>query len=136
MRKIKINPKIYPLEAVYLTCYNFLERFYIKLDGDPKKEILVFFEPQKRISEKKLRKFEKEFEKELLNSTIRVMISKQNKKIRESILLTALSSALLKSHPALIESKIKQEVERKRASGFLVPWKINKKGFALPQKNA
>lgn len=135
MRKIRLNPKIYPLEAIYLACYTFLDRFYIKLDGDPKKEVFVFFEPKKRISQKKIEKFKREFEKELLHSTIRVMVSKQNKKLREGIVLTALKSALLRTHPALIESKIRMEVERKRKSGFLVPWRVNKRGFVVPKKN-
>jgi len=53
MKKIKIDKtknqiivtadsRLYPLEAVYGAAYVFLDRAYLRLDGNPKKEILVF----------------------------------------------------------------------------------------------
>jgi hypothetical protein len=38
---LKINPKIYNLRVIYSCAYVFLDRAYIFLEGDPKKEILV-----------------------------------------------------------------------------------------------
>ena len=38
---LTVNPKIYPLETVYSAAYTFLDKAYILLDGDPKKEIIV-----------------------------------------------------------------------------------------------
>jgi len=93
-KKLKINKEIifldsslYPLEAVYTTCYTFLDRFYIFLDKKDNK-IEISLEPKER--KENLRNIKGEFINELINNSLRYMISKRNQKIREYIVKTAL----------------------------------------------
>ena len=90
----KLDTKTYPLEAIYSTAYVFLDKAYIFLDGDPKKEIAVCLKGKKKLNSKELKELEGEFHNELLNYLLRVNIAKRNKKIREVIVGTALVSSL------------------------------------------
>jgi His-Xaa-Ser system protein HxsD len=45
-QEISLNPKIYPLEALYSAAYVFLDRAYIRFEGDPDKEIKVLIKPK------------------------------------------------------------------------------------------
>ncbi len=91
-----LNTKTYPLEAIYSAAYVFLDRAYIFLDGDPEKEIIVSLKAKKPLTQKELENLKGEFHNELLNYLIRTKITKRNKKIREFIIATALTSALPK----------------------------------------
>jgi His-Xaa-Ser system protein HxsD len=89
-----LNSKVYPLEAIYSTAYVFLDKAYVFLDGDPKKEIIVYLKGKNNLSRKKLEALQGEFHNELLNYLLRIKIAKSNKKIREFVIGTALVSAL------------------------------------------
>ena len=91
---ISLNPKIYPLEAVYGACYILIDRAYLFLDGDVNREIKVFIKGKKELSLKELEKLTGEFKNELLNYTLRLSIAKNTKKIRETIVERALFSVL------------------------------------------
>jgi len=91
---ISLNPKIYPLEAVYGTCYVFIDRAYLFLDGNPGKEIKVSIKGKEELNQKELKRLVGEFENELLNYTLRLSIAKNTRKIRETIVERALFSAL------------------------------------------
>jgi len=83
-----INPRRYPQEAIYTTCYVFLDRFYIFLDEKDSK-IQVSLKPKEGIK-LNLNACHGEFMNELLNNTLRLMISKRNQKIREMVVKEAL----------------------------------------------
>jgi len=38
---IPINPEIYPLDVIYTSAYVFIDRAYVIIDGNPKKEVIV-----------------------------------------------------------------------------------------------
>ncbi|MCK5449251.1 His-Xaa-Ser system protein HxsD [Candidatus Pacearchaeota archaeon] len=61
---IEINPEIYLLEVVYSAAYVFLDRAYIRLDGDADKKIIVELRPKEDYS---LEQLKNEFNNELLN---------------------------------------------------------------------
>ena len=132
MAQVKINPQIYPLEAIYIASYCFLEEFYIKIEGDPKKQVIVFIEPKIKSSQKRLARVKKEFLNELNNAALRLIISKANKRIRESLVLTTVKLALARRNPTLLEPGIQKEIEKKK--GLIVPWKKDKKGYVRPLK--
>lgn len=90
---LRLNSLIYPLEAIYLTCYTFIDRAYLFLDGDPQKEIKVTIKGKKNLSKKQLEGLAGEFLNELLNSTLRIKLGERNKKIRQYIVERALVSA-------------------------------------------
>ena len=79
-----VNPKIYPLELVYSAAYIMIDKAFIILDGDPKKEIMV--EVRKKEKKQKLKGLVREFNEELLNYATYKVQSERNKKIREMIL--------------------------------------------------
>jgi His-Xaa-Ser system protein HxsD len=123
MKRIKfsLNCQIFPLEAVYATCYNFIDRVYIYLDkkGD---NILISLKPREE-SKINPRIFEGEFRNELLHNTLRMKISQNNAKIREYIISQAVCSSL-----ALPTEKAQESEQEKSYSyvedplGIAIPW--------------
>lgn len=119
--KVLISPKIYPLESVYGAAYVFLDRAYIRLDGDPQKKIIIQIKSKKKINKKGLENLADAFLNELLNYGLRYQISKKNKKIREYIVGTALLSALGESVEEKGKEKEKEDWQ-KDTLGIAIPW--------------
>ena len=115
--EISLNPKIYPLEAVYGACYVFIDRAYLFLDGDPKREIKVFIKGKEKNSSKELKRLKGEFENELLNYAFRISLAKYTKEIRDMIVERALFSAL--PHE---EETQKEDVFEEDPLGIALPW--------------
>lgn len=92
--KLAINPKLYSISAIYGAAYVFIDKVYIRLDGDPNKKIEVYFKPKENLSPKDLEALVGDFENELLNYALREQIVKSNQKIREHIITQALLSPL------------------------------------------
>ncbi len=113
--KITVDSRIYPLEAVYGAAYIFLDRSYVRLDGNPKDKIIVTIKGKKKLNKKEMDKLTGDFFNELLNYSLRFLISKQNQKIREYIVGTAILGAVGE------EQKKKADWE-KDAMGIAVPW--------------
>jgi len=115
--KIEINPEIYPLEAVYGAAYVFLDKAYLRLDGDPEKKVIVNIKSKNNLNKKELENLADDFLNELLNYGLRYRISKNNKKIREYIVGTALLFASGED----LEEKTKEDWQRDDL-GIAVPW--------------
>jgi len=92
--KFNLSTDLYPLEAIYQTCYTFLDRAYIYLDSPSAKKVLVSLRGKKKISPEKFKALRGEFMNELLNSALRLEVSKRNRRIRELIVGRALVSAV------------------------------------------
>ena len=122
---IFLNPKIYPLEAIYGSCYVFIDRAYLFLDGNPEKEIKVFIKGKKELNPKELKKLAGEFKNELLNYTLRLSIAKNTKKIRETIVERALFS-VLPHEEELTKIDEPEQIDKKTIEddplGIAVPW--------------
>ncbi len=118
--KIEINPEIYPLEAVYGAAYVFLDKAYLRLDGDPKKKIIVNIKSKNNLNKKELENLANDFLNELLNYGLRYKISKNNRKIREYIVGTALLSA----SAVFVEDQKEEKKEdwQKDTLEIAVPW--------------
>lgn len=118
---VKVNPKVYPLEAVYSAAYVFMDRAYIVLDGDPEKEILVRL---KLKEEDSLEKLGEEFNNELLNYADYLQRVRETKKIRETIL----QRAILTNDPKATEETTFEEIDDldeyslEDPEGIAVPW--------------
>ena len=84
---VAVNPKLYPLEAVYSAAYVFMDRAYIVLDGDPEKEILV---NMKLKSGGSLEEIGNEFNNELLHYSDYLIRASETKNAREMILQRAI----------------------------------------------
>ena len=115
---------IYPKEAIYATTRVFLERFYIFLDKD-NSVIKISLTPKKG-KMLNLKIYQNEFLNELLNNSLRFMISKRNQKIREIIVKEALFFSQPKEEIEKILLSQKQRKESHRWQddplGIAIPW--------------
>lgn len=117
--KFSFNLKDYNLEALYETAYSFLDKAYIHFDEKKKNKIEVFLNPKKSINQKRMEEMKNDFMNELLNYTVRVNLSKKNKKIRELIIGEALVSAIGIDSNNKDEDDIKYEDD---PLGIAIPW--------------
>lgn len=97
---IHIDPGTYSVESIYGAAYNFLDKVYFFLSGDPSKEILVKLEP--KAEDMKLEKVTGDFLNELINVSIQLTVSKKNKKLREYYVASSLLG---------VSAEVKKEVE-------------------------
>lgn len=123
MKKIKffLNSQIFPLETVYATCYNFIDRVYVYLDkkGD---NILVSLIPKEE-NKINLRALEGEFRNEILHNTLRMKIAQNNAKIREYIISQAVCSSLALPTERAQESEKKESYSYVQDPlGIAIPW--------------
>lgn len=118
-----LNPNFYSIEAVYAAAYVFVDRAYIYLDGDPKKEIVVFLKGKKHKLEKnELDSLKGEFLNELLDYLLRVQISQKNQKIREYIVASVLLSALPQGSSPDCDDPEEADDWKNDPLGIAVPW--------------
>jgi His-Xaa-Ser system protein HxsD len=147
---LAVNPKLYPLEAVYSAAYVFMDRAYIVLDGDPKKEILVRMKIKEEFKSMSLGELGNEFNNELLNYADYLTRAKETKKIREMFL----QRAIITNDPETAEEIIAEGGEDLGGAedvdldeldeedflddpeGIAIPWeeKYGKKDEGLPEE--
>ncbi|MFA6383888.1 MAG: His-Xaa-Ser system protein HxsD [Candidatus Omnitrophota bacterium] len=111
MNILKIKPEIYPLRVVYSCAYLFLDKAYISLDGNPQKEILVRIKAKKGNGSQRIAE---EFMNELLSASLRYRIAKENKKIREYIVGSALLSVAGEAPAASVDCGCGDDESKKR----------------------
>lgn len=142
---VKVNPKLYPLDAVYSAAYVFLDRAYVLLDGDPKKEIIVKLKPKRK---ENLEVLSGEFSNELINYADYQKRAEKTRRIREVIM----QRALITNDPSVIQiningdfAKAMKELEDDEDLGYsgdpegiAMPWegKYGKKNRGKPKKDA
>jgi His-Xaa-Ser system protein HxsD len=133
---IKIAPRIYPLEVIYGAAYSFVDRAYIDIGGNPKRQVLVTLAGKEDLSRKELERLAGEFRNELLNYALRRAISQNNKELREYIVSRALFSSVVPAEEefGLVKKKIQEAEKKDRAKkikkgdfiddpfGIAVPW--------------
>ena len=117
---VKINPKVYPIEAVYSAAYVFMDRAYIMLDGDPDTEILVRI---KLKSEGSLKDIGDEFNNELLSFAEYLSRARETKKLREMFL----QRAIITNDPGMSEPSGENQSEQSDVvledpEGIAIPW--------------
>lgn len=91
-KTIAVDVPLYGLEALHKACYAFLERVYMRLEGDPAGTVRVHLR-QKADGPQSLDALSGEFENELIHQALRVRMTAANQKIREYIVTRALASA-------------------------------------------
>ena len=133
--KIKLNSKIYPLEAILNACYAFIDRAYIFLDTNCKaQDICVSFKGKEGLTAARLAALRGEFMNELLHCALRCRISRENKKSREYIIARALYSASPDSKVESLSGQRQKELDYKKDSlGIAVPWE---KKYGRKQRHA
>ena len=136
-----LNSGVYPLEAIYSTTHSFLDKAYVFLDSNSKKEITVFLKGKEKLNKKQLNRLQNEFCNELLNYLLRTEVAKNNQKIREFVVGTALISSLpadLLTQSSLDKTGKTRETADWKSDplGISVPWeqKYGKKKNPKPKK--
>lgn len=119
--KFSLNSQIFPLEAIYATCYNFIDKVYIYLDKKGN-NILVSLTPKEE-SKINHRTLQGEFRNELLHNTLRIQIASSNAKIREYIVSQAISSSLeLPAEKTQESEKFESYSYIEDPLGIAIPW--------------
>jgi len=126
---ITANPKLYPLEAVYLASSIFLNRAFIFLDENKEGEIVICLKAREKMDKKQLSNLGGEFHNELLNSALRNEISKNNQKLREYIVGRALIGALVEEDE-LSEEEC-EECKAEKENDVIEEWDGDSMGIAL-----
>ena len=120
MKKEKIDiildQQVYPMEAIYAAAYVFIEKVYIYLAMKNGKTIMTLT-AKEGVTSKQLEKISGEFLNELLNSSLRHSLSKNNKKLRQTIIEMALFSSV---------SENDVWAEENEADDIPLPWEENK----------
>jgi len=130
---VKINPKIYPMDVVYSAAYIFLDKAYVLIDGDPKKEIIVELKPKKK---ENIETLGNEFNNELLNYANYKKFSEKNKDIRTMIV----QRAIITGDPAVVDQVQNSEDELDEETKKLLKelesededWLDDPEGIAIP----
>lgn len=103
--KLKVNPKIYPLETIFAAGYTFLDKAYILLDKDNKGKIVVQLFPKNKKCN--LEKLGMDFYNELLNYAHYFSRVKKNSGVIKMIMQRALFS----TNPSLIAQTQEKDIE-------------------------
>ncbi len=131
MKALTLDPKIYPLEAILNCCYSFIDRAYVYLDKNKKQDhIDVFLKGKGKLSNGQWEALKGEFLNELLYSTVRYQISKNNKNIREYIIGRALYNTPFST--AVDQPKQKKLDYLEDPLGIAIPWE---KKYGKKRKN-
>jgi len=129
---VSVDRDIYSLEAIYDAAYNFLEKVYVFLKKGEENSIEVQLKSKEKAGEEELMQIAGEFLNELVNTSLRISISKENKMIREYIVSTALIGASrdLQEQVGKKENERKEEKEEGEEDplGIAVPWEEKNKG--------
>jgi His-Xaa-Ser system protein HxsD len=114
--KIRLNTKIYPLEAIYGACYVFIDRAYVFL-ASPKAGIVdIYFKPKNVKTGGQREKLAGEFNNELLNYAHRMSIAGANRKTREYIVERALYAAIEGDNRSAGKDELDDPL------GIAIPW--------------
>lgn len=108
----------YSKEALYGAAYVFLDKAYLFLDNKSSKKIEISLKGKKKLNKNQLENLKGEFLNELLNYTVRINLSKNNKKIREYVISQALFSAFGDDQVDK-EDEVKYEED---PLGIAIPW--------------
>ncbi|MFW6014419.1 MAG: hypothetical protein ACOCQG_04560 [Candidatus Nanoarchaeia archaeon] len=114
--KISLSPYIYPLDVVYSASYVLLEKAYITIEGDPKKEIIAHLKPKNK---------DENLGEEFCNQLINYLEYKQNFEKNANIRQMIMQRALITNDPSLLEDIFEDEVEDEDIDdpdGIAVPW--------------
>jgi len=121
IRTVHVNPKIYPLDVIYSAAYVFLDDFYIILDGDPEKRVIIKLFP-KKTSNKDNEDIEKKFHNELVNYAFYKKQGEKNADIRKSIIQRALLTTEFSLEPEIVAPECNDYSYIEDPEGIAIPW--------------
>jgi His-Xaa-Ser system protein HxsD len=120
---VLIDLNLYSLRAIYGALYVFLDKAYFFLEEESKSKIKINIKPKENLKENERNILKDNFLNEIINFSLRDSISKDNQKIREYIISTAIASSL--SLVNLKENRSRNSSENDLldiGKNFVVPW--------------
>ena len=119
---LEIDESLFPLDAVYGTCYIFINQCYVFLQRAEDKKIVVRLRAKQESSEDALEALVGEFSNELLNQVLRFKIGESTSQIREYTMARAfVSTPAQTSIDALLAELDAEELEDDDLE-ISVPW--------------
>ncbi len=100
---VKVDPRIFSLDIVFMAAYVMVDRAYVFVTGDPKVEIRVQI---RSFDKEKLEEVAREFNNQLLNYAVYDIQSRRTADLRKILLAKALLSNLSKE-----EEEVEEECE-------------------------
>ena len=107
--EVRLNPRVYSLDAVFSAAYVLMERAYIIVDEDESKRLVVTLRPK---SGQESRAIASDFNDELISYSVYLRQCKKSGRLREEMLKRALLTNLAQEN--------EQEIEDPEE--ILVPW--------------
>ncbi len=112
---VSVNPKIYPLPAVFSAAYSLMDRAYAVVDGDKSKRLTVTLWPK---GKQRLHELAMLFNQELLNYSVCFNQARETAAVREALIKRAFLG-----HDA---AEDKDELLVKDPLGIANPWQKQK----------
>lgn len=125
---IPVNPRIYPLDVIYSAAYVFLDDFYVIIDGDPEKGVIVKMLPKESSMANK--DVGKRFNNELVNYAFYKKQVERNADIRKAIIQRALVTTELSGEP--VDDSASQGREMEEFEGSDADFIEDPEGIAIP----
>lgn len=116
---IRLNSSLYSLDVIYAVSYVLLEKAYIILDGDAKKEILVIIKPRRKDN---LKELVNEFYDKLIDYSFYKSQSEKNADIRKQIIERALLTNLSDVSKKNEGEEVYSENYAEDIQGIAIPW--------------
>lgn len=120
-----VDTNVYPLEAIYGASYVFVDKVYVFLSSESENMVKVKLRPKKEEEQKRINEYKGEFFNELLNYSLRLKVSSENRKVRDFIVGQALVSASGYSQDDVINNNSDKEEDfsyEEDPLGIAVPW--------------
>lgn len=115
---VRIDPGIYEKEIIYGAAYNFLDKAYFFLSGDPQKEIRIRIKIK---GEEDPEEMAQTFLNELISVGLRIKLAEKNKALRDYYLAYSLLGVSKKDMVEELDSTEKDPL------GIAVPWEEKNK---------
>lgn len=119
---LEVDETLYPLDAIYGTCYLFVDRCYVFLERAEDKKVRIRLRAKSETSSEVLEALVGEFANELLNQVLRFKVSEATAQLREYTMARAfVSSPAQASIDALLAELDAEELEEDDLE-IAVPW--------------
>lgn len=122
--RLMLPASLYPLDVIYTASYVYLDRAYIFLKGDPKKDIEIVLKPKESMDKEGLRGFAGEFCNQLINYGRQLHISRDSIEIKKRLLqeIFAFATPFEDTDQRQKDEETEDGQEIDDPEGILIPW--------------
>ena len=117
-----VSEELYNLDAIYSAAYLFIGRCYVFLDRPADRQVRVRLRTKEKADEEALEALAGEFANELLNSQLRVTLSRATATIREQYMARAFFAPQQNATIAELLAELDEEEMEEESLEIAVPW--------------